>query len=319
MHNNNKITSKDISFVVQGIVTQETHLVLNNLRVVFPEAEIILSTWKNTQLETSLTYDILVLSEDPGAFICVKNKDIYYNLDRQLVSTQNGIARASRAYVVKLRSDLLIESTKLLNFHSTATEEFSKFKIFNSKIVVGNIYSRDPLLAKKNPYLFHLGDFFYFGLKCDIAKLFNIPKSGKTTAQYFLSSKRDNPYDSNVLFRYTPEQYIIIKNLQKIKEYQSISLAQPHDINFKLFSLHKDFLSSNFELIDFNEFGIKSLKYPKIMDNDLYTTNNYSQLNNARMIMLKYFFYRTHILIRIQIRKYEKIISHTFRQKGWKK
>lgn len=56
----NAIDTKDISVVVQGPIDEElTILCLNSVRKYLPDSEIILSTWKNSNIK-NLDYDILV-------------------------------------------------------------------------------------------------------------------------------------------------------------------------------------------------------------------------------------------------------------------
>lgn len=63
----NGIDTKDISVVVQGAVGGYTPVCLASVRKHLPESEIVLSTWKGSNVE-GLDYDVLVLSDDPGGF-----------------------------------------------------------------------------------------------------------------------------------------------------------------------------------------------------------------------------------------------------------
>ena len=65
---NRNIHSRDISIVVQGAVSPRlTSQSLKQLRKLFPESEIILSTWEDSDTK-NLNYDILVLNVDPGGY-----------------------------------------------------------------------------------------------------------------------------------------------------------------------------------------------------------------------------------------------------------
>ena len=62
-----KITSRDISVVVQGPIHKtRTKKCLQSIRKNLPAAEIILSTWQNSSVN-GMDFDILVANEDPGA------------------------------------------------------------------------------------------------------------------------------------------------------------------------------------------------------------------------------------------------------------
>ena len=111
----NNIYFNDISVVVQGVIDPIfTPICLNSIRKHLPEAEIILSTWKGETIK-NLDYDILILNDDPGAFIYTSTNKVQ-NQNRQIVSTRNGILNASRKYVLKIRTDMQILGTKFLTF-----------------------------------------------------------------------------------------------------------------------------------------------------------------------------------------------------------
>ena len=115
------INTEDISVVVQGAVDKEnTPLCLKSIRKYLPGSEIILSTWKGTNIE-SLDYDKVMLNSDPGGY-----KDRYVhtftnNTLRQLVSTKNGLRRATRKYIIKMRSDLILRSNSFLTYFEKFT------------------------------------------------------------------------------------------------------------------------------------------------------------------------------------------------------
>ena len=60
------IKSSEISIVIQGpIYKNTTKRVCERMRQIFPQAEIIVSTWQGSDT-SDLTYDVLVESKDPG-------------------------------------------------------------------------------------------------------------------------------------------------------------------------------------------------------------------------------------------------------------
>ena len=108
------ILSKDISVVVQGpIHTQDnlTKRVLESVRTHLPDAELILSTWKGSNVD-GLDCDVLLLNDDPGA---INGRN---NVNRQIVSTRNGLQKATRTYAVKLRTDMQLTGTGFIDFSS---------------------------------------------------------------------------------------------------------------------------------------------------------------------------------------------------------
>ena len=86
------IDSKDISVIVQGSINKkETVKCLKSIKKILPKAEIILSTWEESDV-TNLDnlYNILLLNKDPGASYYYKTETEikYNNLNRQIVSKQ---------------------------------------------------------------------------------------------------------------------------------------------------------------------------------------------------------------------------------------
>lgn len=110
------IKSKDISVVVQGAINPtETPKTLKSIREYLPDAQIILSTWEGADVN-GLDYDILIENKDPGTVLLIsrKNKKIYNNVNRQLLSIQEGLKKVERKYTLKFRSDLILENANFL-------------------------------------------------------------------------------------------------------------------------------------------------------------------------------------------------------------
>ena len=172
------ILSKDISVVVQGpIHTQDnlTKRVLESVRTHLPNAELILSTWKGSQID-GLDCDILLLNDDPGAINGLNN------VNRQIVSTRNGLQKATRTYAMKLRTDTFLTGTGFIDAFDKYPERREDFKVFERKIVIPTHYTRNP----KRPYtysvfgsFFHISDIFHFGLKKDLNLLWSAPLAVK--------------------------------------------------------------------------------------------------------------------------------------------
>jgi WavE lipopolysaccharide synthesis len=89
-----------LSFVVQGAVARgafSTRQVCAAIRRWFPGSEIVVSTWRGQDVD-GIDADQVVRSEDPGPLPSA------HNTNRQLVSSREGVRRASNPLVVKLRS-----------------------------------------------------------------------------------------------------------------------------------------------------------------------------------------------------------------------
>ena len=98
------LSARNISFVVQGQIQPETYTFLQALRRNFPEAELVLSTWrgKYDPCFRRIT-DKMIYCKDPGAVVCSYYREVaqWNNLNRQLVTTMAGLNAASRPFVAK--------------------------------------------------------------------------------------------------------------------------------------------------------------------------------------------------------------------------
>jgi hypothetical protein len=165
------IQSRDISVVVQGPIHHQESLtkrVLESVRKHLPDAELILSTWKGSDV-SGLDCDILLLNDDPGTVEGVPPS--HSNLNRQIVSTRNGLQKATRHYAMKLRTDTLLIGTGFLDAFDRHPERRDDFKAFEHKIVIRTI--PNPLRSICSG--FYTSDVFQFGLKTDLLLLWDIP------------------------------------------------------------------------------------------------------------------------------------------------
>ena len=168
------VTCNNISVIVQGPIHHQESLtkrVLESVRTHLPNAELILSTWKGSDV-SGLDCDVLLLNDDPGA---INGNN---NVNRQIVSTRNGLQKASRHYAVKLRTDTLLTGTGFLEVFDRYPERRDDFKVFQHKIVIPTLYTRNPLRFSTYTgmsHLFHPSDIFQFGSTADLKLLWNIP------------------------------------------------------------------------------------------------------------------------------------------------
>ena len=125
---------KNLSIIVQGEVTYTLGKLLVRIRKKLRGAEIILSTWKGADVR-GLDYDVLVLSDDPGAILMSDKMQTYNNLNRQLVSTQEGLKKATGKYAMKLRSDMILTSDKFLDYFDKFQARSDKYNLFEHKIL----------------------------------------------------------------------------------------------------------------------------------------------------------------------------------------
>lgn len=172
------IKYNEISVIVQGAIHKDlTPKCLNSIRKYLPEAEIILSTWDGSNV-SGLDYDLLILNKDPGGTkhdYAIYNKTrSMNNFNRQLISTQNGIQKATRKYILKLRADLILKNANFLNYWDEFLIRNENYSLFTHRVIANVLYSREYSCQSGYgyPLPFHPSDFWFFGTKEDIKNYF---------------------------------------------------------------------------------------------------------------------------------------------------
>lgn len=180
------IQSKDISVVVQGPIHKPEDLtkrVLESVRKHLPDAELILSTWKGSDL-SGLNYDVLAENDDPGKMEKILSGS--ENILRQIVSTISGLQKSSKKYVLKIRTDTLICNAQILENVSSYIME-SPRRFLNWYIFTTPKFFRNPRYFYKR--LYHPSDIIQFGLRNDLLSIWDVAVSKDksifvTTEQY---------------------------------------------------------------------------------------------------------------------------------------
>lgn len=270
------IESKDISVVVQGAISkEETPKCLKSVRKFLPDAEIILSTWEGSDVSAlDGLYDILLLNKDPGCGYYYKNETgtKSNNLNRQLVSTQEGLKKATKTYALKIRSDIILTSNKFLKYFDYYPKRDEKYSLFKHKIVASSIGSRFVL----NDYLninqiaeiklaFHISDWWFFGLKEDLVQYFDVPLVEEPDfSNYYKKEENKNKFNPYIYFdesyvQFSPEQYFAIKCFEQ--KFNDIQLEHAGDISDEKFELSRKYVINNFIFTEYCESGVYFKKY----------------------------------------------------------
>lgn len=249
-----KIVSGDISIVIQGAVSSDTKTVLKSLRTVLPGAELILSTWEGTNID-GLDFDKSVLSPDPGAQMADEISGTVNNVNRQVVSSVAGLKAVSRPFVLKTRTDIIINSAKFLSY-------FGKYDnnaphIFKNRLLICNYYTRNPRAMK---ICFHPSDWLLFGNTEDVRLYYcNIPLQTDQDADWFRFHKKTQTLFTNYLSRFTPEQYIFINFL---RQFQSVPIECYYNFNHALMHLTEELFARCFVVLDYqDQLDIHFIKY----------------------------------------------------------
>lgn len=264
------INSEDISVVIQGAVDKTfTKLSIQSIRQQLPKSTIILSVWQGCNTD-GLDFDRLLQSKDPGASICDYKYNIPNNLNRQIVSTQSGLNLVETKYALKLRSDMILVNKNFLNYYGKYSEfRSSNCKLFEERIIINNLYCANP---EKTKFLFHISDWTQFGLTSDMLKLWKIPLQSDEEATYFLNKPRPkNSVHSSWVFKYIPEQYIWKTSLEE--NGVETNFKNFSDINPPNMQLSRLSIANNFMVVNYEDFGIKFLKF------NPYKWSKHSQMN----------------------------------------
>ena len=262
---NDKIKSVDLSVVVQGAIDKEITLeCLKSIRNFLPDAEIILSTWQGSDVK-GLDYDILVLNKDPGAIKTDLVNNVTNNQNRQLVSTREGIKKASRKYILKLRTDFVLHSAKFLEYWNKFLSRHETYNIFRHKIIASSVFSRIASDFNQRPILFHPSDFFLLGLADDLKDYFDSIRLATDDElgnwQYLYPNKIPYP---EAHYRYAPEQFFL---LFYAKQFFDIKFEDWTDWNQENIELSKNILYNNFIFLDYKQSGIFSEKFAYELEN----------------------------------------------------
>lgn len=261
------INTNDISVVVQGaIVPNLTAACLLSVREHLPGAEIILSTWIGMDV-SNLSYDILLLNKDVGT---VKYDFIYNNFNncnRQLYSTQQGLIKVSKKYVLKIRTDTVLENNHFLKYWDKFPARERAFQYFNHRVLVSSVYSRTNSDASGAPLPFHPSDFWFFGKTEDIRDYFSLcPLLSKADmANYQFKYPNKLPYPSPT-WRFAPEQFFCISWARKHCPYIKFDdWTDYEDANIKL---SHQILFNNFIFLGYEQSGIFCPKHSWTFKNE---------------------------------------------------
>tara|TARA_B100001093_G_scaffold471337_1_gene493525 strand:- start:11759 stop:12760 length:1002 start_codon:yes stop_codon:yes gene_type:complete len=259
--------NKDITVVVQGYVDKEiTKKCLSSIRKVIPGSKIILSTWENSKLD-GLSYDTLILNEDPGFYYrsvqlidgkLVKKK--INNINRQIISTRNGLRAVTTKFSLKLRSDFLLK-------HSRFIERFEELKYLNSFDREYKIFKNRLLCCQCGTYKvnkgrtrlpYHYSDLAYFGLTNDLINLFEIPLATDQELKYFENIGLNRKKETWATNQYNCEQ-TVIKNWL-IKNKKSLDFQYSTHASKKNIQDSEKYLINNFLPLSYSKFGLSPTK-----------------------------------------------------------
>lgn len=255
----------DISVIVQGPVVgtpndspekQATLQALTSARVVWPQCELILSTWNGTAT-SHLPFDHLVTSDDPGGipFNDGDLKNRLNNLNRQIVSTRRGLDHATRHFAVKLRSDCKLLRPLDIDLLSTG-QRHAPSCLLQQRVITLNLYTRHPL---RRPVLCHLSDIFQIGLLADLRTIWSAPvveEPAFTRAVDPFRRPTIRPYpEHDFQMRCAAEQYLVEQLIRR--RHSHFSLEHQASGGVRALFIWLRVLANNFHLLTPTEAGVQ--------------------------------------------------------------
>lgn len=244
-----------ISVVLQGPVhgkpgdppeRQLTRQCVEAVRKLWPAGEVILSTWRGADA-TGLGVDRVVENDDPGATPINDGqlKAVFNNLNRQIVSTQGGLAQATRPFALKLRTDCLLRRAPDFAALDRAPRA-AAWRIFGAPILTLNLHTCHPL---RRPVLGFVSDIFHAGRLADVRLLWSVPLVSEPAFTRAIDPQRRPPVNAfpegDYLMRCAPEQYLgeqLVQRKQPAFRLAHISDADPARLETWLHVLANNFV-----------------------------------------------------------------------------
>lgn len=256
------ISSSDISVVFQGPVIGAdrdgggiglTATAVASARDVYPNAEIVLSTWKGADI-SGLGCDKVVFSDDPGGFKRADGR--MNNVNRQIRSTLSGLRAATRTYAIKARTDTIFTHPGAVALVGQYPRRAAAHCYFAERVIACELFFRNP---RRCPLLFHLGDIFQVGLRSDLLDLWDLPFEPAAHVQdWSRHFPRYSPFRWRMFavpFRYCEEQYLWTAYLRK--KGCEVALDYPWQVNARLTAASELSLINNFVIASEADLGIR--------------------------------------------------------------
>ena len=188
----------NLSIVIQGPITSVTTELVKKIKKELPQSEVIISTWKDQEIKFCSNDKLKILKlTDPGGYF--SNKKEHLNVNRQILSTFEGVKISNKEYVFKIRSDILVNFNKVLKLYNNYNNSDNN-KYFIEKVLILNLTSVNP---RKRKRLFSFNDWIYVGCRKDLLTLFKCPMFPKKYVNFFTENPTTN-------LRYNAEQWIFI-------------------------------------------------------------------------------------------------------------
>ena len=263
-----KIDQSEITVVLQGSTLPEyggkrcIELSALSVRKTMPHCKIIISTWEGEDIPQSVrgAVDKVIFNKDPGCF--VRGNEKPNNVNRQLVSSLNGLKQAQTKYALKMRTDFVMKSTDFLNYFDVYNSFSESYRLFQKRLVCGMTN------FTKRGVAFYISDFLNFGLTSDLLKLYDIPLADAEYFTWFDSHKELRTEKQKSSNRYDAEQFIPISCLRKYGV--DVKCQYKLHLNDEIRQQGQEYMVNNYYPVRFEKLGILPLKVYLKTKNSLY-------------------------------------------------
>jgi len=313
----------EISFVIQGQVVDATKETIASIRKLFPESKVILSTWKGQNID-EIYADKIIENIDVGPTVIEFNKDSKprtVNINRQIVSTINGLKSVETKFAVKIRSDNYLTSRSMIQyFNSFGYYRDSAYSIFEHRVVTSNYCAKEYMQGLAIP--FSISDFFQFGLTKDLINLWDI----SLFDDYIFNDKfSGQSQHENLPFRqHHIEQMLWVKFINKHRKVMLKNKFGDPELNELFYKL----MLNNTVIVDGSLLGLSVPK--RLEQHDGFPYENFTHLrwqylykkyfhlpvNDTKLMVMKWSFAKLYLFIKLGLKsKIKDKIKYTLSNK----
>lgn len=271
----------DITLVFQGVfrpwVTREYENFARNIaltRRALPGTRIVLSSWEGVELPPGLEPDSVVESPDPGGLAPLKLDDTKANnVNRQLLTTQAGLAAVRTPYAAKLRTDCFLEHAGFLDWYL----EQRAVDGGRERLLASSFFTLDPALFERLPY--HVSDWFHFGPTELLREWWAAPPMSMEDAQYHETHPHapgSSIFERRFRARYAVEQHICM-GFAAGRGYTCPRFL--NDVSDAVLADYRRFLAHETMLLDPWQIGLRFDKYEWVGNSAFQRLNNLMHLD----------------------------------------
>ncbi len=280
-----KLDGSNLTIVIQGALSSqnETKEIINSYRAILPKSEIIISTWPDFK-KLIPKNEIMVISNDPGPIdLSEVGGRVNNNFNRQLVSSKYGIAKSSRTFSFKARSDLAALNNnifKIFNEIIISSEKINK-PYFQNKplLLISNESSKKPSLSKS---FLHFCDWFILSETKEVRKIFDMNIVNKANLLFDKLEEIPKIYEiCNIpKEKWSAETFMWVNYL---KHYYDFQMLHEYDVSNEIVKIHDKFVSNNLIILDSKKAGLKILK--NVYSDRLFFKYNYEYSYDDWMLL----------------------------------